>query len=145
MARAGDVFKVFDNTITIMVSRHDSNGALTMFIDEAPPNTGPPMHVHKDIGETAYVLQGTYKVNVGGELRELGQGEAAFLPANVPHTYKNISDGAGRVLFTVLPGGLDDFFEEISKRSDLHPPEDLPAINEIAAKYQMEIVGPPLD
>ena len=49
------------------------------------------------------------------------------------------------MLFTVLPGGLDDFFEEISKRSDLHPPDDLPAINEIAAKYQLEIVGPPLD
>ena len=71
MARAGEVFNVFGNTITIMVSRHDSNGALTMFIDEAPPDTGPPMHVHKDVGETAYVLQGTYKVNVGGELGEL--------------------------------------------------------------------------
>ncbi len=115
MAKSGDVFKVFTNTMTIKVASHESGGTLAMFIDEAPPDTGPPMHVHKDVGETAFVLQGTYKVSGGGELSELAAGEGAFLPANVPHTYKNISDDVGRVLFTVLPCGLENFFEEISQ------------------------------
>jgi hypothetical protein len=39
---------------------------------------------------------------------------------------------------------IDGFFEEISQ-SGLDPATQLPNINRIAAKYQLEIVGPPLE
>ena len=145
MAKKGDVFNIFENTITIMVSNDESLGKLAMFIDECPSGGGVPQHVHKDVAETAYVLQGIYKVDIGGELGQFGPGEAVFIPPNVQHGYKNIGDDVGQVLFTVSPGGLDGFFEELSKRSDLLSSGDMPAINEIAAKYQVQFTGPPLD
>ena len=38
MAKVGDVFKVFTNTITIKVAGADDGGMLAMFLEEVPPN-----------------------------------------------------------------------------------------------------------
>ena len=102
------------------------------------------MHVHRGATETLFVLKGRFKISVAGKVRELGEGDGAFLPADVPHAYKNIDDQRGQLLFTIYPSGLDGFFEEISQ-SGLDPAKQLPDINRIAAKYKLEIVGPPLE
>jgi quercetin dioxygenase-like cupin family protein len=144
MAKVGDVFQVFINTVTIKVAGTDNGGALAMFVEEVPPKAGVPMHVHKGATETLFVLKGRFRVSVAGEICELNEGDGAFLPADVPHAYKNIDDQRGQLLFTIYPSGLDRFFEEIS-RSGFDPATQLPDINRIAAKYQLEIVGPPLE
>jgi quercetin dioxygenase-like cupin family protein len=144
MAKVGDVFQVFINTVTIKVAGADNGGALAMFVEEVPAKTGVPMHVHRGATETLFVLKGRFKISVAGKVRELGEGDGAFLPADVPHAYKNIDEQRGQLLFTIYPSGLDGFFEEISQ-SGLDPAKQLPDINRIAAKYQLEIVGPPLE
>jgi quercetin dioxygenase-like cupin family protein len=143
MAKVGDVFQVFINTVTIKVAGADNGGALAMFVEEVPPNTGVPMHVHKGATETVFVQRGRFKISVAGKVRELSEGDGAFLPADVAHAYSNISNERGQLLFTIYPSGLEGFFEEIS-RSGLDPATQLPDINRVAAKYQLEIVGPPL-
>jgi quercetin dioxygenase-like cupin family protein len=115
-----------------------------MFVEEAPPDAGVPMHVHRGAAETVFVLKGRYKISVGGEIREVRPGDGAYLPADVPHAYKNIDDQRGQLLFTIFPSGLEGFFEEISKRGT-NPALDVSTINRIAAKYRLEIVGPPLE
>jgi quercetin dioxygenase-like cupin family protein len=144
MAKTGDVYQVFTNTITIRVAGADNGGALAMFVEEAPAKAGVPMHVHKGATETLFVLKGRYKISVAGKIRELSEGDGAYLPADVPHAYTNIDSQRGQLLFTIYPSGLDGFFEEISQ-SGLDPATQLPDINRIAAKYQLEIVGPPLE
>ena len=144
MARTGDVYRVFTNTVTIKVAGADNGGALSMFVEEVPPKIGVPMHVHRGATETLFVLNGQFKISVAGEILELSANDGVYLPADVPHAYKNIDDQPGQLLFTIYPSGLDGFFEEISK-SGLDPAAELSAINRIAAKYQLEIVGPPLD
>jgi quercetin dioxygenase-like cupin family protein len=144
MAKVGDVFQVFTNTVTIKVAGDDNGGALAMFVEAVPANAGVPMHVHKGTTETLFVLKGRFKTAVAGEVRELGEGDGVFLPTDVPHAYKNIDNQRGQLLFTIYPSGLDGFFEEISQ-SGLDPATQLPDINRIAAKYQLEIVGPPLE
>ena len=144
MAKEGDVFQVFTNTMTIKVAGAENRRALAMFVDEAPPNTGVPMHIHRDQEETVFVLKGRYKISVGGQIREVRTGDGAYLPANVPHAYKNIGDDVGQLLFTIWPSGLEDLFEEISK-SDLQIADGLSAVNRISTKHQTEFIGPPLD
>jgi quercetin dioxygenase-like cupin family protein len=143
MAKVGDVFQVFTNTVTIKVAGPDNNGALAMFVEEVPAKSGVPMHVHKGAIETLFVLRGRYKISVAGKVSELSEGDGAYLPADVPHAYTNIGNQSGQLLFTISPSGLDGFFEEIS-RSGLDPATQLPDINRIAAQYQLEIVRPPL-
>ena len=144
MANAGDVFQVFTNTISIKVASGDNGGELAMFLEESPPGSGVPLHVHWDAAETAFVKMGQYKIRLGDELIEVGPGDGIYLPANVPHAYKNVGNEPGQLLFTITPGGLEGFFEEIAG-SELTPPDDLPAINDIAKKYRFEIIGPPID
>jgi quercetin dioxygenase-like cupin family protein len=144
MSKAGDVFQVFTNTVTIKVAGADNGDALAMFIEEVPARAGVPMHVHKGATETLFVLKGRFKISIAGKVLELCEGDGAFLPADVPHAYKNIDNHRGQLLFTIYPSGLDGFFEEISQ-SGLDPATQLPDINRIAAKYQLEIVGPPLE
>jgi hypothetical protein len=36
----------------------------------------------------------------------------AYLPAKIPHAFKNISDEPGRVIVVYTPGGGHKFFEE---------------------------------
>jgi quercetin dioxygenase-like cupin family protein len=144
MAKVGDVFQVFINTVTIKVAGADNGGALAMFVEEVPAKTGVPMHVHRGATETLFVLRGRFKISISGKVGELSEGDGAFLPADVPHAYTNIGNERGQLLFTIYPSGLDGFFEEIS-RSGLDPATQLPDINHIAAKYQLEIVGPPLE
>ena len=143
MAKVGDVFRVFINTVT-KVAGTDNGGALAMFVEEVPAESGVPMHVHRGATETLFVLRGRFTISVGGEVRELSEGEGAFLPADVPHAYKNVDGQRGKLLFTICPSTLEGFFEEISQ-SGLDPATQLPDINRIAAKYQLEIVGPPLE
>jgi quercetin dioxygenase-like cupin family protein len=144
MAKVGDVFQVFTNTVTIKVAGADNGGALAMFVEEVPAKAGVPMHIHEGATETLFVLKGRFKISVAGKVSELSQGDGAFLPADVPHAYKNIDNQRGQLLFTIYPSGLDGFFEEISQ-SGLDPTTQLPDINRIAAKYQLQIVGPPLE
>ena len=106
MAKVGDVFKVFTNTITIKVAGADNGGMLAMFLEEVPPKIGVPMHVHRGATETLFVLKGHFKISIAGEIRELGLGDGVYLPADVPHAYKNITDQTGQLLFTIYPSGL---------------------------------------
>ena len=144
MAKSGDVYRVFTNTITIKVAGADNDGALAMFVEEVPAMAGVPMHVHNGATETLFLLKGRYKISVAGKVRELREGDGVYLPADVPHAYTNIDSQRGQLLFTIYPSGLEGFFEEISQ-SGLDPATQLPDINRIAARYQLEIVGPPLE
>jgi quercetin dioxygenase-like cupin family protein len=144
MAKSGEIFQVLGNTITMKVAAADSNGALAMFVEEVPAKAGAPLHVHKAAAETWFVLKGNFKISVNGEIRELGVGDGLFLAPNVPRAFKNIGDEAGQMLFTIVPSGPEGFFEEVS-RGNFNPATDLPEIMRIAAKYQLEIVGPPLE
>src|SRR5512139_3726085 len=134
MAKAGDVYRVFTNIVTIKVAGAENGGALAMFVEEVPAMAGVPMHVHKGAAETLFVLKGRYKISVAGKIRELSEGDGAFLPADVPHAYTNIGSQSGLLLFTIYPSGLEGFFEEISM-SGLDPVTQLPDINRVAAKH----------
>jgi hypothetical protein len=60
-------------------------------------------------------------------------------PSSVPRLPRETSSVKA---FMRGSGVLDDYFEQIS-RSNLDPATQLPDIHRIAAKYQLEIVGPP--
>jgi hypothetical protein len=35
------------------------------------------------------------------------------LKKEIPHTYKNIGNSTGRLLFTIIPAGFENFFAEV--------------------------------
>jgi mannose-6-phosphate isomerase-like protein (cupin superfamily) len=75
--------------------------------------TGRPRHTHTREDESFYVLTGTLAVECGDDRFEAGPGSFVFLPRNLPHVFRSVG-GPATALLIVTPGGLDDYFAELS-------------------------------
>lgn len=129
--------------IHVLVSGQETGGAFALFIDEVPPNGGPPLHIHRHEDETFYILEGELVVQMNQERFTVPAGCAAFLPRGVPHTFTNLGTGTARALVALTPGGLERFFAEVEPLVT-QPEPDMTAVLTIAAKYGIEAVGPSL-
>ena len=56
------------------------------------PGADNKIHDHDDIEQFYLVVEGAGRVRVGDEEREVSAGDTIFLPAKVPHGFKNTTD-----------------------------------------------------
>lgn len=125
------------------VTGDDTGGAFDNFIVGVAPHGGPPLHVHHGQHETIYVLKGRYKIRSGDEFFSCGPGDFAYLPADLPHAFLNLTDEPGEILVAFVPGGGHKFFEELGPVARSGPP-DPKKLAPIFEKYNMSLLGPPL-
>ena len=125
------------------VTGEDTGGALDYFIVEVAPHGGPPLHVHHAQHETIHVVTGRFKVRIGDELFQLDKGGFAYLPAQIPHTFLNLTDEQGEIIVVYAPGGGHKFYEELgpATRNGMPDPGVVAAIFE---RHNMSLLGPPL-
>jgi len=62
------------------------------YIVTAKPGQGPPLHKHPYV-EVAFVIEGSARITVGDEAREVQAGGIAVIPPNTPHRFVNSGDG----------------------------------------------------
>jgi len=126
----------------VKVDGRKTGGAMAVVETTVRPGDGPPKHVHTKEDELFYILDGQFRIWRGEEILDVGAGAVAFLPKNVPHTYKNIGTGPGRLLTTITPAGFEGFFREVSKRG-LSAPKDMQELTTLANQYGLQFLGPP--
>ena len=141
-ATQGLVNQAFGLPRTFLVRSEDTQGALAQWIEEVPAGAGPPMHVHHRERELFRVLAGEFRFWAGAQTVDARSGDTILIPAGTAHTFKNVGAGTGQLLITMTPGGLEGFFIEV-EAEQLHPAKDMPRIVAIAARYNLEFVGPP--
>ena len=144
-ASHGLAHEIADKTLEILGSQMviKAHGAAVTLIEETTqPGGGPPLHVDHREDELLYVLEGIYRVWRGDTVIDMGPGVAYAIPKGVTHTFKNVSDIPARILVTLVPGGLEGFFEEVDARG-LGLPDDQAAVEALARDFGMEILGPP--
>ena len=95
------------------------------------------------------MLEGALEIVCGGERYHAAAGDFAFLPRGIAHTFRVVSERPARILTIALPGGVEGFFREVGRpaeRPGLPPagPVDVAVLTEVAARYNNEIIGPPL-
>ena len=95
----------------VKASGRSTGGSLTLI--ELAIDGGPPRHIHTREDESFYVLNGTLEVECGNDQFQAGPGSFAFLPRNLPHAFRSVG-GPARALLIVTPGGLDQYFAELS-------------------------------
>lgn len=139
----GRKVSVFGTLLTIRVASATSGGDFAVWEDSGPPGYGPPRHLHLNVDEAFQVLDGHYRVWCDGRSYELGPGAMAMVPKGTPHAFRCLGPGPGRLLTTVVPGGMDDFFIEIEARG-FRLPEDIAQLIELGRQHGHEFVGPPL-
>jgi quercetin dioxygenase-like cupin family protein len=121
----------------------DTGGALDYFIVQVAPRGGPPLHVHHHQEETMQVVRGRFRVRVGDELHELGQGGFAYLPKGLPHAFLNLTDEPAELIVVYTPGGCQGFYEELGPATRNGRP-DMAVVAEIFTRHGMTLLGPPL-
>ena len=135
---------VFGVVLTLRVPSSASGGDFAVWEEAAPAGVGPPRHIHHRADEAFQILEGSYRVWIDGHFHELGPGAMAMVPKGTPHAFRCLGPSHGRMLTTVVPGGMDDFLIEIEARG-FKLPDDLEQLVALGARYGHEFVGPPLD
>ena len=137
-----------DNLARVVVDGEASGGAIAIVEIDARRGDMPPLHVHRREDEIFYVLDGRLSLHLPDGSLEIGPGQAAFAPRDVPHAYRVESDTA-RWLAIATPAGFDAFVREVGEPApeDALPPEgrvhDPARLAEISARYGIELLGPP--
>lgn len=101
--------------VTYKVMSGETDGSYFCFEVSTTPGFGPPLHEHA-YRELFYVLDGDYEFTFqrGDDLETITgtAGTSVAIPPNVPHTFRNATDRAARLLFVRQPAALEEFFED---------------------------------
>jgi quercetin dioxygenase-like cupin family protein len=130
--------------LTIKISSRDTAGAFAVFEGRTPPLQGPPLHRHRDHDEWWYIAEGEYRFEIDGQEIYASAGSTVFAPKGACHTFQNIGTAPGRTVTTVVPGGVDLFFEELETVAPRGSAPDPAKLLPIFEKHGQELLGPPL-
>jgi mannose-6-phosphate isomerase-like protein (cupin superfamily) len=131
------------SSTTYKVLTHDTGGALFVLEQSNEKKGGPPRHLHHDVDELFYSLEGEYIVEIGSERFHLKPGDCVLGPREIPHAWAFAGGSSGRLLISFAPAGkMEAFFNDRENRG-IKPG----AYTNDAAfmhAFGMELIGPPL-
>ncbi len=103
------------------VGAEQGDVAISMFLVEAQPGRGAPLHCH-EYDEIVIVQEGRSRLAVGDEIAEAVAGDMVVIKARTPHGFVNIGDGVlKQVDLHVSPRFRQELLEptETSRRAGL--------------------------
>lgn len=147
----GQTLSVVGGNYRILVSGKQTNGAFSIIEMSVPPQNGPGPHSHASFYESFYIIDGEVEVHSEAGTYTAKKGAFVLIPeGGVVHYFKNVSDKMAKLLCTVVPAGLEEFFQEIGKpvaAGEFLPPppmdpEAIQKIQKIAQSYG-QVLYPP--
>ncbi|HEY7632997.1 MAG TPA: cupin domain-containing protein [Thermoleophilaceae bacterium] len=128
-------------TITIKLSSDETAGKFALIEYELPPGfPGPPPHVHPDFDEMFYVLAGEIRFRRGDDTVDAAAGTTLWCPGSTPHAFSNPSDQPARMLFTLTPGGFEQFFRDVATAAESGMP-GADKMAELNDRYGVRVVA----
>jgi quercetin dioxygenase-like cupin family protein len=105
----------YDWGIGRWVSHPASTGTkqLTVLNATLAPGKGHSFHKHPDQEEVMYVVAGKVEQWVDREMRILGSGDAAFIPAGMVHASFNVGEGDAKLFVIFSPCVGDIGYETV--------------------------------
>jgi mannose-6-phosphate isomerase-like protein (cupin superfamily) len=103
------------------VGAEQGNVAISMFLVEAPPGRGAPLHVH-EYDEIVLLQEGQSRFVIGDVIRETQPGDILVVKARTPHGFINAGSGVLKQLdIHVSPRFQQELVDptEMSRRADL--------------------------
>jgi quercetin dioxygenase-like cupin family protein len=107
----------------VLLRSEESDGHVSVIENVVPARAkGPHLHTH-DFDEAFYILEGELTFQVEDQLITMGEGELAFAPRGVPHTFTNRTDAPARYVLVCTPAGFERYFERIAaEQRGIDPP-----------------------
>ena len=122
----------------MLATRAQTNGALGLFRQTIPAQSGPPAHIHRDADEFFYVISGDFDFRLGDRIVNAPAGSVVFIPKGTVHTFKNKGTEPAVLLVGVTPAGLEQKFVEWQRG-------DAETVKAMDKKFYTDVVGPPLN
>jgi mannose-6-phosphate isomerase-like protein (cupin superfamily) len=124
-------------------------GALPVIIEHhIGPGTAAPLHVHHDVDDSSYLLQGQLAIRCGDDSFTAAAGDYVSLPKGIPHTVSNIGTGDAVLLQTHDADSFLTFIRTVGIPADQPRPDpaslDYAAMNEVAGQTGQPVLGPPM-
>jgi len=132
---SGKIFKSVG--VTNKLTGAQTGGAYSLFEVEFEPESGTLLHVHRYEDEIVYVLRGEIEIRLATQRLHVLKGGVAYLPKNIPHAFNNPLKTPLKILVTAIPGGLEDYFDELEAALAIGPVDD-ELHNKISLKYGIE-------
>ncbi|HEV8508094.1 MAG TPA: cupin domain-containing protein [Chitinophagaceae bacterium] len=98
---------------TIIHSRQTDKQFSNVEVVFAPKQMGPSPHMHEDLDELMYVLEGTATVMIGEKIYEIEAGGWSFRPRRIIHSFWNASDKPLRFIDCFFNQNFEDYLEEL--------------------------------
>ena len=110
--RTGTPHSLGFSTILFRVTTAQSEGRVfLMEHQQLQANKGPNLHLHTDLEEWFYVLEGEIAFQVGDQRLLLKAGESVLGPRMVPHSFASVGEIPGRLLIGFTPAGrMEQYF-----------------------------------
>src|SRR6266571_90000 len=137
----GQMFNVLGSPYRFLAMGADTGGAFALLEVTAPPQSGVPLHVHTREDESFFVLEGSIEAQCGGRTLNLEKDGAAFLPRNIPHSYRNPENSTARYLVMITPAGLEKCLIEFAQLPADRPPSPETLV-QIGKRYGLEFPPP---
>jgi mannose-6-phosphate isomerase-like protein (cupin superfamily) len=138
----------FAGALMILKAAGERTEGRFAFLDQrVPGGYAAPRHIHHSEDEAWYVLEGEATFYCGEETFAAGPGAWVFLPKDVPHSFR-VGPAGGRLLTFSAPADIANFVVDAGEPAPrlvtpLPAPPDLERLATIAAKYGIELIGPP--
>lgn len=137
----GEKYQAGPFTITARVLGSQTGHAFELYELALGPAT-IDYHVHHNMDETLYVLEGEIEFVVAGETFLRPAGSVAFVPRGVHHGFSNRGPAQARVLIHFNPSGeQQEYFRELENLFAA-PVLDAAALQALQQRYDQELVDP---
>lgn len=120
-----DKFSRGDGVVTrLMVGKGNADEApFTTGTTVFPAGCAAPMHSH-NCAEQVTILEGQAEVCIDGKIQNLGAMDTSFVPANLPHYFRNIGDGPLTILWIYAARDVTRTFTETGETVAHMSPRD---------------------
>lgn len=133
-------------TLRVLVPSSATEGRFSVVeLTEQPPYR-TPAHVHPEMDESFYVLEGTLALEIDGRRHRLPAGSFVHIPRGTVHEQGSADDRPVRLLVTLSPGAFERFFldrVELAKSVQRGDPGFQDRLLEIVRRYPRWLAPPP--
>ncbi len=115
-----------------------------------PVDSAPPLHVHDNLDDTWYILEGRMVVRCGDADLVVGAGHWVSMPRGVPHTFRVIGEHEARILLVHDNASFRDLIRNLGSPATEHVVPSSPAfppmdeLVRIAGSHDLRPIGPPM-
>jgi mannose-6-phosphate isomerase-like protein (cupin superfamily) len=115
-----------------------------------PVGSSAPLHVHDDLDDTWYILDGEMVVRCGDDELVVGAGHWVSMPRGVPHTFRVVGAREARILLVHDNASFRDFIREVSVPAATRALPSQPAFPPMddmarsAASHDLRQIGRPM-